>query len=164
MKLSQGLCSALGRSQLPPAPWWFLCALLTCLTSFTAVPQGSLQMVQLKRLACTARPLHARRCAACRVDPCQAILGGRAVVVVALCHHPGALCHHVQPGNLRRARGCGYHRLQLRPRGYTWHRLAPASWGCPFTPRSSFLILPGETGVCETSQPTCFADLPDRCW
>ena len=59
MNLSQGLRSALGRSQLPPAPWWFLCALLTCLTSFTAVPQGSLQMVQLKRLACTARPLRA---------------------------------------------------------------------------------------------------------
>ena len=48
----------------------------------------------------------------------------------ALCHPDrralrlGALCHHVQPGNFRRARGCGYHRLQLRPGGCTWHRLA----------------------------------------
>ena len=37
----------------------FLCTPLTCLTSFTAVPQGSLQMAQLKRPACTARPLRA---------------------------------------------------------------------------------------------------------
>jgi hypothetical protein len=100
----------------------------------------------------------------------------------ALCHPdrralcPGALCHHVQPGNLRRARGCGYHGLQssefrvysIRPRGYTWHRLAPASWGCLFTPRSTFLILPGETGVCETTHTTNLLcrppTLPDRCW
>lgn len=63
----------------------------------------------------------------------------------ALCHpdrralRPGTLCHHFQPRHLpalepgdatcilarRRARGCSYHRLQLRPRGITWHRLAP---------------------------------------
>jgi hypothetical protein len=129
MNLSQGLRSALGRSQLPPAPWWFLCALLTCLTSFTAVPQGSLQMVQLKRLACTARPLHARRCAACRVDPCQAILGGGAVVVVALCHHTRAHCAITSSQETsagREAAGtidCSSGQQEVT-RGIGWHRRA----------------------------------------
>jgi hypothetical protein len=65
------------------------------------------------------------------------VAGARCAIPIAgHCLRPGALCHHVQPGKLlRRARGCGYHGLQLRPRGYTWHRLAPASWGCLFTQR-----------------------------
>ena len=45
--------------------------------------------------------------------------------------HPGALRHHVQPGHLRRARDCGHHGLQLRPRGYPWRwRAAKLCYAC----------------------------------
>ena len=96
----------------------------------------------------------------------------------ALCHPdrralcPGALCHHVQPGNLRRARGCGYHGLQssefrvysIRPRGYTWHRLAPASWGCLFTQR--IVLSSSSQATRNTTNLLCRPALPttDRCW